>query len=201
MSGFQQPVPRQALPLQGIKTFQQSLQRPLFGAENNPAPEPESFDPLTIQPFLSKDAKAIFEDMIHASLRFQLYGVVGSEHLLLALADPPHQRSKAVKAFIEQAGLTAPEIENILRNPHRNVSRIRPLEELEFTPPVQEIWLSALDLAKARNARKPIIQPQDIVKALQQYNNPAEFQRVLEIITRHRKAPHSKTGQGFNQSA
>ncbi len=123
----------------------------------------------------SEQAKEIFQSMYNAAAELG-HGFIGSEHILLGIAENEGKASAVLKHY----GVDASVIEPYLRSQDTDAATAQGgTQVLQFTPEAEHIFTLAEELADRMQAAK--IEPEHLLLAITQDRNCAAAQLLLSL--------------------
>ncbi len=123
----------------------------------------------------SEQAQAIFQSMYNSAAEMG-HGFIGSEHILLGIAQNDSKASRVLKHFGVDAGL----IESYIRTKDTDAATtVGGTQVLQFTPEAEHVFTLAEELAKRMQA--PKIEPEHLLLAISQDRQCAAAQLLMSM--------------------
>ncbi len=123
----------------------------------------------------SEQAQAIFQSMYNSAAEMG-HGFIGSEHILLGIAQNDSKASRVLKHFGVDAGLS----ESYIRTKDTDAATtVGGTQVLQFTPEAEHVFTLAEELAKRMQA--PKIEPEHLLLAISQDRQCAAAQLLMSM--------------------
>ncbi len=123
----------------------------------------------------SEQAQAIFQSMYNSAAEMG-HGFIGSEHILLGIAQNESKASRVLRHFGVDAGL----IESYIREKDTDAATaVGGTQVLQFTPEAEHVFTLAEELAKRMQVSK--IEPEHILLAISQDRQCAAAQLLMSL--------------------